>query len=187
MNDPNVQKHPILATARSVDELKASNPLWRSAAEIIAELHRQGEDPDNWIDGVPNYEWRMRGIQEWVDNYLATNSISINGMTDYEKTAVIRRIITNDRQIEEFIGLWRPNYQLAIGRCASRSEAIDFLMIAMDFELFRRVNGTVTTAHGWNAYWDGTIGAVRFVDFQTGFDVWNLFVDELAERGFILN
>jgi hypothetical protein len=59
-------------------------------------------------------------------------------------------------------------------------------MIAMDFECFSIVDGTVNVGHGWNAYWDSTVGSVRFVDAELGFGVWNIFVDELSGQGFTL-
>jgi hypothetical protein len=173
MNDPNVQAFPILATARTADELRAGSRGWQSATEIKAEMH--DTHPDRLVDGMTVYEWRFKAIFEWVDRYLALNNINIAGMSDYEKTAVIRKIIEEGR-LEEFIGLWRPNFRFTNGNCASRAEAVRLLMLAMDFELFRTVSGRVGIAHGWNAYWDSTVGAVRFVDADLGFGVWNAFI-----------
>jgi hypothetical protein len=111
-------------------------------------------------------------------------------MTDYEKTAVIRRIIEENR-LEGFIGLWRQDFRFGMnpgrGDCVPRSEAVRFLMTAMDFECFRTIGCTVNIAHATNVYWDSSVSAVRFIDAELGFDVWNLFVDEIAERGFILD
>ena len=132
------------------------------------------------------YDWRMRPIQEWVDNYLAANGLTVRGRTDYQKTAIIRHIIEAGR-LEEFIGLWQPGFQFTSGDCAHRSNAVTFLMIALDFELFDSVTGVVSVAHGWNAYWDSTVNAVRFIDAALDFNVWNLYVDELAGKGFIFD
>jgi len=191
MNDPNVRLIPNFATSTTMEELRAAEEArlgvahggWQSAQEIIAHQRH----PDNMIGDQTFYEWRMVPIQNWVDSYLRTNGIDISNMTDYEKTAVIRRII-EEGHLEAFIGLWRPNFRFGLvagrGDCAPRSEAIHFMMIAMDFELFRQISGSVNLAHGFNAYWDSTVGAIRFVDADLGFDVWNLFVDELDTRGF---
>jgi hypothetical protein len=203
MNDPNVQKRPIYATAKTPEELAAASPKgvsgrWRSAAEIIASRKR----PDNFVpvavagrEGVNGYDWGMKPVQEWVDNYLAENGLTYEGKTDYEKTAIIRQICedggnNNGGRLEEFIGLSRPNFKFGnndIGDCVPRSDAVKSLMIAMDFRLFSVVNCTVDTAHATNAYWDSTAGTVRFVDGNLSGGVWNLYVDELDEKGFILD
>lgn len=186
MNDPNVQAFPIFATARTAEELRAGSRGWGSAAEVKAEMH--DTHPDRLVDGMTVYEWRLRPIFEWVGNYLAMHQIDITGMSDYEKTVVIRQIIEEGR-LEEFIGLWRADFRFGAdhrGDCAPRAEAVGFLMTAMDFELFRTVTDRVNLAHGWNAYWDSTVGAVRFIDAGLGFDVWNIFVDELASRTFMI-
>jgi hypothetical protein len=107
-------------------------------------------------------------------------------MTDYEKTYVIRQIV-EDGEFEEFVGQWYPGFRTTGGDCVPRAHAINFIMIAMDFELFRTVGGKVNLSHVWNAYWDSTVGAIRFVDAGLSFDVWNLFIDELDEKGFLLD
>jgi len=193
MNDLNVQIRPIFATARTMEELMASeeqrltviNGGWRSAAETRATMH--DDHPDRLVDGMTMYEFQLRPIFEWVNNYLAANDIDISSMTDYEKTTVIRRIIEEGR-LEEFIGLWRPNFRFTRGDCVPRSQAVSFLMLTMDFELFRTIGTTVGgVAHATNAYWDSTTNTVRFIDADLGFGVWNLFVDEIATRNFILD
>jgi len=188
MNDPNVQKQPIYATAKSAADIVAAKPTgvsgeWRSAAETIA--IQKNTDPDYMIDGQTFYDWRMKPIQEWVDSYVASNRLSYKNKTDYEKTAIIRHVIENGR-FEEFIGLWRPGFVFTDGDCVPCAEAIEFLMIAMKFELFASVHCTVNVAHATNAYWDSMAGAVRFVD-AGWVGVWNLFVDELNEKRFILD
>ena len=131
----------------------------------------------------------MVPIRNWVKNYLATNRIDISQMTDYEKTAVIHRII-DEGHLESFIGLWRPNFRFTQNNCVPRAEAIRFMMIAMDFELIKTINGWVERfafpAHSWNAYWDSTVGAIRFVDADLPNNVWNAYVDELSALGFAL-
>jgi opacity protein-like surface antigen len=203
MSDPNVQKRPIYATTKTPEELAEANPKgvsgrWRSATEIIESMKR----PDNFVpvalagrEGVNSYDWGMKPVQEWVDNYLVENGLTYEGKTDYEKTAIIRQLCedggnNNGGRLEEFIGLSRPNFRFGnndIGDCVSRSDAVYSLMIAMDFRLFSVVNCTVGTAHATNAYWDPTAEAVRFVDGNLSGGVWNLFVDELDEKGFILD
>ena len=183
MNDLNVQKHPIYATAKTIAELRVGAPRWRSAAETIAT--QKNDDPDYTIDGQTFYDWRMKPIQEWVDSYIASNSLSYKNKTDYEKTAIIRHVIENGR-FEEFIGLWRPGFVFTSGDCVPRAEAVDFLMIAMDFQLFAGIHCTWGVAHATNAYWDSTVGAVRFVDAESA-SSWNCFVDELDEWNFILD
>jgi hypothetical protein len=180
MNDPNVKAFLIYATAKSAAELKAALG-WQSAAEIIANQ----KDPDNTIDGVLFYDLRMKPIQEWVDTYVAANGLSYKGKTDYQKTAIIKHIVESGR-FEEFIGLWEPGFKFTSGDCAPRANAVRFLMIAMDFKLFGTVSCTVNVAHATNAYWDSEANAVRFVDSDLGFGVWNLYVDELDEMGFTL-
>ena len=204
INDPNVQKYPFYATVTSpkefqdaMRELNYGMTTWQSAAEIVAELHRQGEDPANWINGVPNYESRMKPVQEWVDHYLLENGLTYAGKTDYEKTAIIRQIIEDESLFEEFIGLWKPNYRFTReangltttnGDCAPRATAVQFLMIALDFELFDVVGVNTGLAHGCNGYWDSTVGAIRFLDAHPRIGVWNLYVDELyAQKGWLLD
>ena len=183
MDDPNVKKHPIYATARAGDELRAHNSLWMSATERIS-LHK---DPDNTLEnGLTIYEGRTRLVLEWVDAYLSANGLSYQGKTDFEKTAIIRQIIEEGR-MEELIGLWRPNFRFTEGDCGPRSEVITNLMVALDFELFRTIQCDINAAHITNAYWDATVRGVRFVDADLGFDVWNLFVDELYAKGFKLH
>jgi hypothetical protein len=187
MNDPNVQAFSIFATARTAEELRAGDRGWQSAAEIKVDMH--DTHPDRLVDGMTVYEWRFKPIFAWVDNYLATNRIDIAGMTDYEKTTVIRQII-EDGRLEEFIGLWQPNFRFGAtgrGNCVSRAHAVQFMLIAMDFELFRLIGGHVNLSHAWNAYWYETVGGVRFVDADLGFGVWNIFIDELAARNFIID
>lgn len=195
MNDPNVQLIPNYANARTSDELRALEEArlgiptggWRSAVEIITQ--QQNNHPDYMIGSQTFYEWRMMPIRNWVNGYLATNGISVSNMTDYQKTAVIRRII-EDGKLEEFIGLWRPNFRFTQNDCVPRAEAIRFLMIAMDFELIKTINGWVERfsfpAHSWNAYWCSTAGAIRFVDEDLRNGVWNTFADELDALGFAL-
>jgi hypothetical protein len=193
MDDPNVQIRPIFATARTMEELMASeeqrltvtNGGWQSAAEVIAS--QQNDDPDNLIDGMTAYEYRTVPIRLWLDGFLVTRGLSFEGKTDYEKTAIIRQIIEEGR-LEEFIGLWRPDFRFTSGDCVPRSQAVRLLMLAMDFELFRTIGTTVGgVAHATNAYWDSTTNTVRFIDADLGFGVWNLFVDEIATRNFILD
>jgi hypothetical protein len=204
MSDPNVQKRLIYATAKTPEELAEANPKgvsgrWKSAAEIIASMKR----PDNFVpvalagrEGVNSYDWGMKPVQEWVDNYLAKNGLTYEGKTDYEKTAIIRQICedggnNNGGRLEEFMGLSRPGFRFGSiddrGDCVPRSDAIYSLMIAMDFRLFSVINCTVNVAHATNAYWDSTTGAVRFVDGNLSGNVWNLFVDELDEKGLTLD
>ena len=184
MDDPNVQKHPIYATAGSAVELQAGSPGWRSAAEIIAEQKRDHED--YLIDGMTFYEWRMAPIQAWVDSYVSANGLSYKGKTDFEKTAIIRHIVESGR-LEELIGLWRPNFQFTTDDCVPLAEAVEFMMIAMDFGMFKSVPCTVNLPHATNGYWDSTVGAIRFIDANLSFDVWNIFVDGLYEKGFKLH
>ena len=61
-----------------------------------------------------------------------------------------------------------------------------WLMIVMDFELFDTIGCVVVRHHSTNAYWDSEVNAIRFVDAELGFGVWNLYVDELDEKNFIL-
>lgn len=191
MSDPNVKAYPIYATAKTATEFKAGMAeigmgTWNSSTEIIA--IQKNDDPDYMVDGMTFYDWRMKPIQEWVDNYLAINGFSYKGKTDYEKTSIIRKMI-EDGLLEEFIGLWRPSFKFTEGDCVPRAEAMDFLMIAMDFSLLNS-NGVGCNAHGvahaTNAYWDSEVDAIRFIDADFGFDVWNLFIDELDEKGFTL-
>ncbi|GHU52516.1 hypothetical protein FACS1894132_02340 [Clostridia bacterium] len=192
MNDPNVKKYPIYATAKNAAEFKAGmaaiGKTWKSAAEIIANQ----KDPDNTIDGVLFYDLRMKPIQEWVDAYVAANGLSYKGKTDYQKTAIIKHVVENGR-FEEFIGLWRPGFNFADfnasagGSCVPRSEAVQFLMVAMGFKLLNSVGCMAGEEHVTNAYWDSEANAVRFVDSDLGFGVWNLYVDELDEMGFVLD
>lgn len=187
MNDPNVKKYPIYATAKSAEEFKAGSIGWQSAAEIIA--HQKS--PDNMIDGQTFYDWRMKPIQEWLDAYVSANGLSYKNKTDYEKTAIIRYLIEdggnhNGGRLEEMIGLWRPDFQFSSGDCAPRAEALQFLMIAMDFQLIKTVSCTWGEAHATNAYWDSTVSAIRFVDADS-FSSWNCFIDELDEWNFILD
>jgi hypothetical protein len=191
MSDPNVQKYPIYATAKSAAEFKAGMAKlldvdsWKSAKEIIAE--QKNTDPDYMIDGMTFYDWRMKPIVEWLESYLVANNLSYEGKTDYQKTDIIKHVVENGRY-EEFIGLWRPGFRFTDGDCVPRSEALRFMMTAMDFALFKTVGCMATEAHATNAYWDSGVGAVRFVDSpDNGFYVWNLYVDELDERGFILD
>jgi hypothetical protein len=191
MNDPNVKAYPIYATAKTAAEFKAGSTVfgnWRSSTETIA--IQKNDDPDYMMPGpdgtlITFYDWRMKPIQEWVDAYVSANGLSYKNKTDYDKTAIIKHIVENGR-FEEFIGLWRPNFKFTSGDCVPRSEAVNFLMIAMEFELFDSVHCTVNEAHSTNAYWDGEINAVRFIDADLGFGVWNLFIDELDEESFIL-
>ncbi|MCL2225097.1 MAG: S-layer homology domain-containing protein [Defluviitaleaceae bacterium] len=192
MTDPNVQLIPNFALARTADELRALEEQrlgvedggWRNAAEVRAAMH--DTHPDRLVNGQTVYEWRFRPIFAWVHSYLEHHNADIMQMTDYQKTQEIRAII-EDGLLEEFIGLWHPNFRFGEtpgGDCAVIAEAIYFLMLAMDFELFRIVTGRINLPHGWNAYWDSTVGAIRFVDGNLNFGVWNLFADELSERGF---
>lgn len=187
MSDPNVKKYPIYATAKTAEEFKAGSVGWQSASEIVASQ----KDPDNMVDGMTFYEWRMKPIQEWVDAYVSANGLSYKNKTDYEKTAIIRYLLEdggnrNGGRLEEMIGLWRPNFQFSSGDCAPRAEALQFLMIAMDFELIKTVSCIWGEAHATNAYWDSTVGAIRFVDAESP-GSWNCFVDELDEWNFILD
>jgi hypothetical protein len=161
-----------------LDELRAGETRWQSAAENIASQ----KNPDNTIDGQTFYEWRMAPIQAWVDKYLADNGLSTKNKTDFQKVEIIKKII-DDGWLEEFIGLWRPGFKHDAQDCAARAEAIKFLMIAMDFECFDIVSGLWgSTPHGWNAYWDSGVNAVRFLDANPNANVWNLYVDELDEQ-----
>ncbi|GHV40594.1 hypothetical protein FACS189490_06000 [Clostridia bacterium] len=190
MNDINVCKYPIYATAKSASAFKAGMATldivgWRSASETIK--IQSNDDPDYMIDGKTFYDWRMRAIKTWVDKYLAANSLTYKDKTDYEKTAIIKKI-DEDGTLEEFINLWRPSFKFTTGDCGPRAEALNFLMIALDFELFDSVGCTVQLAHATNAYWDSTVGAIRFIDAPgNGWGVWNLFIDEIDERGMILD
>jgi len=193
MYDRNVLIQPIFATARSALELQSEHVSWRSAEEAIARSKR--EHHDALIDGMTGFEWGlMQQRLDWVNNFMEFRNLSIEGMTDYEKTAIIWRII-DEGLLEEFINIWEPNFRIAgnPNPCVPLARGINSLMVALDFELFRTVGGRVYSntprpgvAHAWNAYWDSTVGAVRFLDAQRGFGVWNLFVDELDERGFTL-
>jgi hypothetical protein len=187
MNDPNVQAFPIFATARTAEELRVGDRGWQSAAEIKVDMH--DTHPDRLVDGMTVYEWRFRPIFAWVDNYLATNRITIANMTDYEKTVVIRQII-EEELLEEFIGLWQPGFRHHSRDCVPRAHAIRFMMIAMDFELIKTIGITDTagaSSHSANAYWDSAIGAARFVDANLSLNIWNIFVDELVSRNFIID
>jgi hypothetical protein len=191
MSDPNVKRYPIYATAKSAAAFKAGMATlnivtWQSAAETIKV--QSNDHPDYMIDGMTFYDWRMKSIQAWVDNYLSANSLIYKGKTDYEKTSIIRKI-DEDGRLEEFIGLWKPGFRFTTGDCVPRSDALNFLMIALDFELFDNVSCTANgIAHATNAYWDSTVGAIRFIDAPSnGFGVWNLLIDEIDERGFILD
>ena len=189
MNDPNVQKHPIYATARTLEEFRAGVPSrWRSAADIIENTLEQSKDPENWIDGVSNYEYRLGPVTRWLDQYLNENGLTYADKTDFEKTAIIKRIIEEGR-LEELIGVWEPGFSFSAitsGHCAYYADAIKFLMTAMDFEFFDIVSGPFAgVVHGWNAYWDSTVSAVRFLDGQ--FIVWNVYVDELDEKRLLLD
>jgi len=189
MNDPNVKKYPIYATAKSPADLKAVNSTWKSAEEIVIALHNT--DPDYMIDGEIAYNWRMKSVQEWVDNYLAVNGLTYKDKTDFEKTAIIKQII-NDGKMEEFIGIWIPGFtfaetdKIAGGSCAPRADAVSFLMTALDFECFTTIQCVTSGSHAMNAYWDSTVCAVRFLDADPGYGMWNLFVDELNTAGYTL-
>ncbi len=196
MSDPNVKAYPIYATARTAAEFQAGMAAagksnWRSAAETIA--IQRNDDPDYLIDGKTFYDWRMKPIQTWVDKYLKDNNISAVDKTDYEKTAIIRKIAEDETRYEEFIGLWRAGFRFARDaagnidpstNCVPRAEAVKFLMIAMDFKLFDTVGSDI---HAFNAYWDDEAGAVRFIDTYLGANLWNLYVDELDSIGHILD
>jgi hypothetical protein len=184
MNDPNVKAYPIYATARSPEEFQKVI-YWRSAAEILSGM--KNDDPDYMIDGKTAYERRAKPILEWFDAQMKAHGWSIAGKTDYQKTAVIRQFIEAGLMLE-LINFWRPGFQFTTGDCVPRAEAIKWLMVAMDFRLFSTVGCTVTVAHATNAYWDSESNAVRFIDSpDNGWGVWNLFVDEFDEKGFILD
>ena len=183
MSDPNVIKRPIYTTT-NMSDLPANSPRWKSATEIIAQ--QKNDDPDYMINGMTTYEWHMMPIVSWVDNYVAINGLSYGDKTDFEKTEVIKHIVNSGR-FEEFIGLWRPGFQFTGGDCAPRAEAVHYLMVALNFEMFRTVLCSAGgVAHVTNTYWDSSISAVRFMDAFFS-SVWNVYVDELDEQGFILD
>ncbi|GHU96872.1 hypothetical protein FACS1894208_11980 [Clostridia bacterium] len=182
MNDPNVKKYPIYATAKNVVELKKGTVGWQSASEVIVNQ----KNPDNTIDGVLFYDLRMKPVQEWVDNYVAANRLSYKGKPDYQKTEIIRNII-EDGLLEEFINLWDAGFKFTTDDCVPRSRAMEFLMIALDFNFFKTVRCDVWSSdHVTNAYWSEADKTVKFIDAELGFGVWNIYEDELDEQGFIL-
>ena len=185
MNDPNVRKHPIYAMAKTIVELRVGAPRWRSAAETIA--IQKNTDPDYMIDGKTFYDWRMKPIQEWVDNYVTANGLSYKNKTDHQKTAIIKHVIDNGR-FEEFIGLWRPGFRHSDTDCVPRAEGIQFMMVALNFEFFDITSGlSGKSPHAWNGYWDSSVGVVRFLDANPSAGVWNLYIDELDEQGHTLD
>jgi len=185
MNDPNVQTFPILATARTPEELREGTLGWGSAADTRAIMH--DEHPDRLVDGMTVYEWRLRPIFAWMDEYKATRGICIEGWTDYQKTQVIHWVI-EDGLLEEFIGLWRPGFRHSPDDCVPRSEGVAFMMLAMDFELYRQISGRHgASPHTINAFWDAEAVAVRFIDANPVVGIWNLFVDELIDRRYTIN
>ncbi|GHU87247.1 hypothetical protein FACS1894202_01170 [Clostridia bacterium] len=188
MNDPNVKKYPFYATAKTAVEFQADmlavgQLSWKSAAEVI----KHQKDPDNMIDGMTFYDWRMKPIQKWVDNYCAANGLSYAKKTDDEKMAIVWSIRDSGR-FEEFIGLWLPGFVLSDTDCAPISDAGIFLMTAMDFELFDNVSGTINSSpHGWNAYWSSTLGAIKHFDLDLDYGRKGAYTDELDEFGYRLD
>jgi len=182
MNDPNVKAFPIYATAVQASDLSAYG--FRSAADIIAES--KNNHPDYLIDGKTAYEFRIKPVIDWVDSQMRNRGWSVAGKTDFEKTTIIRQFVEAGL-LEEMIGLWRPEFRFTDGDCVPIAEAVYFMMISMNFESFKIAGCTVDVAHAFNAYWDNKARAVRFIDAQFSFGVWNLYVDELAEKRFILD
>ena len=99
------------------------------------------------------------------------------------KIAIIRQI-TESGRLEELIGLWRSGFKFTTNDCTPYAEAGEFMMIAMNFELFQTISCDVGAPHAINAYWDSGTGEVLFCDL--GFGNWNLRIDELDDRGYAL-
>ena len=179
MSDPNVQKFPELTTSRP-DSLSEA---WRSAEEVRSFLKQDGLN--QLTNGKTLYERCMRPIEEWVDKYMATHGLSVEGKSDYEKTEIIKAITADASTMEELIQFWEPDFHFSTGDCVVRANAVQFLMVALDFERFRIavVQFRPDLTHATNAYWDASSGAIRFIDDPgNGWGVWNLFLDELDEN-----
>jgi hypothetical protein len=192
-NDPNVKKYPVYTTAKTAKELQAGSLGWRSAAEIIAEQKRDHED--YLIDGKTFYEWRMAPIIKSWDEWVAANGKSYKGKTDYENAELIYLFFESGKD-EEFIGLWRPGFKYALDangnidkskNCVPRAEAVEFLMIAMGFEMFQTISCDTGSPlpHSINAYWDSAEAAPRFLD-AGGAGVRSVYLDDLDELGYKL-
>ena len=179
MSDPNVQKHPELTTST----LSGLPGNWRSADEVKATSKR--DVPEGQVNGEMFYERCMRPIETWVDIYVSAHNLSVTGMTDYEKSEVVKAIVSDEPALGELIRIWEPGFRFSEGDCVQRARAVQFLMAALDFERFHIVvvQFRPDLTHATNAYWDASSGAIRFIDAPGNkWGVWNLFLDELDEN-----